>query len=178
MELNDRLVDIAEARRKLAHIQDVVRRWQGGEKDMPAAMQIIHILASDCLRATRGMTCTPGDWEAGVDDSPNDGMIAVGPAGMPVCHVEDWGGSSVVAAQEARHNVSVIVAAPRLLAFAQRALESMEEEHGDEHHSGECPVDPDCLICEGRRVIADATKEWTWPRPEPEKEHEQEPKNE
>lgn len=170
MSTMDRLADVAEARRKLTHIQDLVKRWQKGAKDMPAAMQIIHILANDGLRATRGMTCTPGDWEAGADDSPAYGMVAVGPAGMPVCHVEDWAGSNAAAAQEARHNVSVIMAAPRLLAFAQRALEALEEEHGDEHHCGGCPGDPDCPICEGRRVIADATKEWAGPEKEPEEE--------
>ena len=167
----DRLADVAESRRKLTHIQDVVSRWQKGKKDMPAAMQIIRILATDGLRATRGMTCSPGDWEAGVDGSPFDGMIAVGPEGIPVCHVEWWAGSGGVVDQEARHNISVIRAAPKLLAFAQRALECLEEEHGDEHFCGGCPGEPDCPICEGRRVIAEATTEWV-PPPAAEKEEE------
>ena len=170
MGKDDRLVDVAEARRKLTHIQDVIRRWQEKKTEMPAAMQIIHILAGDGLRATRGMTCSPGDWEAGVDDSLVDGAVAIGPAGMPVCHVELWKGSGGVVSQEARHNVSVIMAAPRLLAFAQRALEVMEDEHGDDHACGMCPGDPDCPICEGRRVIADATREWVEPDPAPKEE--------
>lgn len=163
MSGTDRLADVAESRRKLTHIRDVVTRWQKGAKDMPAAMQIIHVLATDGLRATRGMTCTPGDWEAGVDDSPIDGMVAVGPEGAAVCHVERWDGSGAMAAQEARHNVSVIRAAPKLLAFAQRALEVLEEEHGVEHDCGGCPGEPDCPVCEGRRVIAEATSEWVPP---------------
>ena len=46
----------------------------------------------------------------------------------------------------------------------------MEDEHGDDHFCGGCPGDPDCPICEGRRVIADATKEWVEPDPAPEEE--------
>lgn len=52
------------------------------------------------------------------------------------------------------------------------------EEHGDEHHCGGCPGNPDCPVCEGRRVVADATKEWACPPAEPENEPEEEPKSE